>query len=234
LPGAADNRELVGWVLDQGGEGSCGGHMQCKFSTVLETSLGETMPPKDFSPRYAYDLAKIADDPEGLNEEEYFQQSGTTLAALAWVARRLGALPEGYWPYAPGEVDPKTLWENEELKEHAKPFRVSAYYDLTRGQNAVAEIDILRNIKAAVAETGACGLGILVSYGWLDTPASGIIPESDSQAGGHAVLCCGYDDKTQMLTLLNSWGAGWGAKGFGFYRYEYLAKHLLGAYREER
>jgi len=32
--------------------------------------------------------------------------------------------------------------------------------------------------------------------------------------GGHAVCVVGYDDKTQRFRLRNSWGPGWGQKGY--------------------
>ena len=34
------------------------------------------------------------------------------------------------------------------------------------------------------------------------------------KAGGHSLVCCGYDDATRMLILQNHWGTEWGLKGF--------------------
>lgn len=231
-PSVVRNDHLIGRVLDQGKEGSCGGHTQCKASTVLKTALGAVMPPQEFSPRWAYDVAKVADDREGLEKQDYLTQEGTTLAALCWGAHRLGALPERLWPYEVQEKEAKSLPEFMDLGKQAKPHRISAYYDLTRGRHAATPEEVLLNIKAAVAETGCACLGIAISYDWIDTGPDGVINEGQIISGGHAVLCCGYDDTRKMLRILNSWGTAWGDKGFGWYKYEYLERRLMGAYRQ--
>lgn len=40
--------------------------------------------------------------------------------------------------------------------------------------------------------------------------------------GGHAVLVVGYDDKRGCLIFRNSWGSGWGRRGYGILPYEYI------------
>ena len=34
------------------------------------------------------------------------------------------------------------------------------------------------------------------------------------RAGGHSLVCCGYDEASQMLIIQNHWGTIWGLKGF--------------------
>ena len=34
------------------------------------------------------------------------------------------------------------------------------------------------------------------------------------KAGGHSLVCCGYDDASKMFILQNHWGTKWGLKGF--------------------
>lgn len=36
----------------------------------------------------------------------------------------------------------------------------------------------------------------------------------DDKAGGHSLVCCGYDEESKMLILQNHWGTIWGLKGF--------------------
>jgi C1A family cysteine protease len=40
--------------------------------------------------------------------------------------------------------------------------------------------------------------------------------------GGHAVLAVGYDQKTERFLVRNSWGTGWGQKGYFTMPYQYL------------
>jgi hypothetical protein len=50
----------------------------------------------------------------------------------------------------------------------------------------------------------------------------------DKQEGGHAVVAVGYDDQrkigadTGALLIRNSWGTGWGEKGYGWLPYSYV------------
>jgi C1A family cysteine protease len=43
--------------------------------------------------------------------------------------------------------------------------------------------------------------------------------------GGHAVLVVGYDDKKKRFRFQNSWGTDWGARGFGYFTYDYMETH---------
>jgi C1A family cysteine protease len=45
---------------------------------------------------------------------------------------------------------------------------------------------------------------------------------NESVLGGHAVLAVGYDDAQQCFIFRNSWGEGWGMKGYGTMPYAYL------------
>jgi len=45
--------------------------------------------------------------------------------------------------------------------------------------------------------------------------------------GGHAVLAIGYDDKERRFLARNSWGEGWGIKGYFTLPYNYLANRNL-------
>ena len=53
-------------------------------------------------------------------------------------------------------------------------------------------------------------------------PAAG-----ESVLGGHAVMAVGYDDSQQRFIVRNSWGDGWGMKGYFTMPYAYLTERNL-------
>jgi C1A family cysteine protease len=54
------------------------------------------------------------------------------------------------------------------------------------------------------------------------------MPKSNEQLeGGHAVLAVGYDDANQWFIVRNSWGIGWGMKGYFTLPYAYLLDQNL-------
>jgi hypothetical protein len=52
-------------------------------------------------------------------------------------------------------------------------------------------------------------------------------PRSEQVLGGHAVLAVGYEDATQRFIVRNSWGKGWGNKGYCTMPYSYLTDPSL-------
>jgi len=45
--------------------------------------------------------------------------------------------------------------------------------------------------------------------------------------GGHAVCVISYNDKNKRVAFKNSWGTGWGNKGYGSVSYEYVRKYFV-------
>jgi hypothetical protein len=40
--------------------------------------------------------------------------------------------------------------------------------------------------------------------------------------GGHAITLTGYNQDARLLQFKNSWGVGWGDRGYGYISYDYL------------
>lgn len=60
--------------------------------------------------------------------------------------------------------------------------------------------------------------------------ATGMVPmplASEKCLGGHAVICVGFDDSLKCWIMRNSWGVGWGDKGYFYMPYEYLTEDNL-------
>ncbi len=66
-------------------------------------------------------------------------------------------------------------------------------------------------------ETGSVLACYLVTDGWY-SPKKGVITNTGSIEGGHAILLVGWkriNDEDYWI-ILNSWGEEWGNKGFGY------------------
>jgi hypothetical protein len=72
-------------------------------------------------------------------------------------------------------------------------------------------------LKFAIHQYCVCACGFNVTDDWNSAAYDGTIPDNGSRAvpqGGHAVLCCGYNQ--DGIYIQNSWGFKWGLYGFGF------------------
>ena len=49
--------------------------------------------------------------------------------------------------------------------------------------------------------------------------------KNEKVLGGHAVMLCGYDDKTEMFIVRNSWGSEWGDKGYFYMPYDFIKQY---------
>lgn len=91
----------------------------------------------------------------------------------------------------------------------------------------------LNLIKNALASNSPVLIGVRVysSFQSGTSPTTGIIPMPDSTKeqllGGHAVLLVGYSDTNQLFKFQNSWGSGWGDKGYGYLPYNYILSSFL-------
>jgi C1A family cysteine protease len=71
----------------------------------------------------------------------------------------------------------------------------------------------IEELALAVSRHGPAILGISWYQGMSTPDAAGYIWPTGKLAGGHAILCNGFNVKTQAFRLHNSWGAGWGKNG---------------------
>ena len=74
------------------------------------------------------------------------------------------------------------------------------------------------------------GFTVYESFEGPDVAKSGVLNmpgPKEKVMGGHAVLAVGYDDTAQRFTVRNSWGAGWGQKGYFTIPYAYLTSDNL-------
>lgn len=69
------------------------------------------------------------------------------------------------------------------------------------------------DLALAIGYKGPAVLGINWYTGMSDPDSKGIIKPTGRVEGGHAILCNGYNVKTGLYRLHNSWSADWGING---------------------
>ncbi|KAJ3064231.1 hypothetical protein HK102_008250 [Quaeritorhiza haematococci] len=122
---------------------------------------------------------------------------------------------------------PEPLWVYDIRRFAEKPDMV-AHQNLCRIQSLWYERvpQDMGSLKSCLAQGFPISLGIRVYQSFMDNGSTGRIPTPDLQKevllGGHAVILVGYDDSNQVFIGMNSWGQGWGDKGFFTIGFRYI------------
>ena len=132
----------------------------------------------------------------------------------------LGAAPEKEWPYTISAFAKKPP---AKVYTDAKQHVVKLY------QRLIQELATLKGCLAS-GYPFVFGFTCYESFEGQAVAKTGILPmpaSGEKVVGGHAVLCVGYDDKSRMFLVRNSWGPTWGLKGYFRMPYSYLTDHRL-------
>lgn len=165
--------------------------------------------------------------------------TGAYLRSVMGALVLFGAPPEKFWPYTDRSPD----FDKEPtafMYAFGQNYQALTYYRLDPPGIALA--DFLTAIKKYLAAGYACIIGFTVYASYVQAASTGKIPfpmANERTVGGHAILLVGYDDTmkikntgpgsvetTGALILKNSWGTGWGDKGYGYLPYDYVLKGL--------
>jgi|SRR5579859_6925188 len=127
-----------------------------------------------------------------------------------------GVCPETEWVY---DISQFAAAPPPSCYKDARKDLVRCYYAVTQTEG---------HMKACLAAGYPFVVGFTV-YGGFETAQvaqDGIVPmpePGEAPVGGHAVLVVGYDDANKQYIVRNSWGAGWGLKGYFRMPYAYFA-----------
>lgn len=210
LPESVDLRDLMSEIRDQGEMSSC---------TAFAVSVGlmESIEIEHFkspmvplSPLFLYYNTR---EFQGAPNED----NGATLRDTMRMAAKLGVCAEKTWPYSMNRVfsEPPSSAYREAGNRSSK---IKTYYRVAG----------LNEIKQALAARNPVVLGLMLyeSFQSEEVAATGIVPmpntSKESLVGGHAVCAVGYDNAKSMVLIRNSWGSGWGEKGYCWVPYGYF------------
>lgn len=213
LPASVDLR--AGWwgVGDQGSTGSCVGWASTdgivRFHMVSSGRLGLA---ELLSPRATWMASKETDEFTA-RPQTFIEGAGTSLKAAMDILRKYGAVPEVMVPF---KITTAMYLGNENtLYATAATRRVAAYFNLAKDLNAW---------RTWLATRGPLLVGLNVDATWDNAKATAGKLDSFQPAtarGGHAVCVVGYTADKRFI-IRNSWGTGWGDKGFGFASEAYI------------
>lgn len=113
-------------------------------------------------------------------------------------------------------------------EEKAGPYKIKDYLSLNGTFGTITKNDVLK-MKKSLSENKPVVISLKcyvsfdkVSSAGLWTPAA-----NDIFKGGHAMCIVGYDDGVAggAFEIMNSWGIGWGNKGFCWITYEQMINY---------
>lgn len=211
LPRQIDLRGRMSPVVDQGSLGSC-------TSNAIVSGLREYLLLQARSP-----FTRLSRLFHYWHERELEgtipQDSGATLREGMKVLQKTGVCPEADWPY---QISKFKEQPDLNAEMDARMYRINSYH----------RIPDLLGLKAAVAEEQPVVFGISIydSFEGSKAAKTGIIPfpqkKKEKRLGGHALLAVGYRDgkkKGQGVVIArNSWGTGWGNKGYCYIPYRFF------------
>ena len=219
IPAAKDLRQQWWRIGDQGSTGSCVGWATA--DSVLRwmfVNAGKLNNADRLSVRFIWMAAKETD--EFITQPTTFiEEDGTSLKAALDIARKYGVVPDDVLPFDTGKLYPNPAKTFYAL---AAKLKINSYFNL--GIN-------LGNWRTWLATKGPILTRLDVDATW-DSAADhhGILDmyQSETARGGHAVALVGYN--ATSFIVRNSWGTGWGDKGFGYASWSYAQAAFTEAY----
>jgi len=223
LPSSVDHTPDMSPVKDQGQLGSCVGfavsamkECQERKEHLEEIAKGKRGRPKiyDYSEAWVYWNSKKIDPWPG--------EEGTSIRYAMKVLQKIGVPTEKGWPY-------KDVNDVNAVGEPANWANLVARWALI---DSYYRIDTLNGLKLALID-GPVPIGVPCFYEIFFVGDNGIVPypaNPDEVYGGHAICTVGFDDSKQLIKFKNSWGSGWGDKGYGYLTYKYVSDFLWDAW----
>lgn len=208
------------WAIgDQRATGSCVGWASA--DSVLRwhlTQAGRLAQDERLSPRFQWIAAKETDQFVA-QPTTFIDTAGTSLKAALDVARTWGAVRDAVLPF---EAGTPYSGETPTFYAIATQLKIAAYFNLGRS---------LADWRSWLARNGPILTRLDVDATWDEaTTTKGKLAtyQPGTARGGHAVALVGYT--ATAFIVRNSWGTGWGDKGFAYASNAYAGKAFTEAY----
>lgn len=197
-------------VLDQKDLGSCAAN---EMSNALRFCIAKEVGPQNaWSPSrlFIYYFGRLF---EG---DDTTQDTGMSISGVCGAISKYGAPDEIMWPY---DIARYTVHPSQTATLNALTH-APGYSFLQVPQDLIHIKQVLYSgfpIIAGVQLYSNFESNIVATYGVVQLPT-----KDEILLGGHCVNIYAYDDLSQRFTCSNSWGTGWGYKGYFTIPYAYL------------
>jgi C1A family cysteine protease len=212
LPSKIDLREQMPSIWDQGNLGSCTSQ---SIAAALIYNRKMTKETPDFIPSrlFIYYNERAI---EGTINEDAGAEIRTGIKTIV----KHGFCREDLWKY---DITRFKRRPSNAAYRNAELYKAVEYFRLDNEK--------INELKVCLA-TGfpfVFGFSVYVNSiesaerdGYISMPSM-----NDSMDGGHAVVCCGYDDSRKVFIIHNSWGTEVGDKGYYYMPYDYVCNKSL-------
>jgi C1A family cysteine protease len=219
-PSSHDLRDRCPPVRDQGALGTCVTFATLSALGYLYTRAGQADP--QFSHLALYYWTRRY---EGTPATE---DSGLQIRDAFKILRRYGAAPESLWPYS-DDGHAFTREPPEDVAAAAIEHQAELYYRCANLGSVLASIAQGFPVVGGFSVPESMMSDNCARTGDVQYPAP-----REAFVGGHAVMLVGYDEATQRIAFQNSWGPGWGRRGYGTLPYQFVIDGLADDFRTLR
>lgn len=212
-------------ISDQGTTGSCVGWASTDSLLRYHFSMaGKIKKGSKLSVRFVWMSAKETDQYVDY-PSTFVEDAGSSIKTALDVARKFGVLTAKQFPFNGKMVNIK---EKNYLQVVGK-LKIKAYFNLARIKS-----EKLKLFRLWLAYRGPILTTLDCDSSWDKIKADGFLEKYDKKSidkenpSGHAVAIVGYTE-THFI-IRNSWGTGWGRKGFAYASYDYVLDAFNEAY----
>jgi len=195
-------------IVNQGELGSCTANAGAGALEFLELKYG--LPFMPASRLFLYYNERLIEGTVNEDSGAYIRDVIKAAAANGWCS-------ETEWPY---DINQFKVKPTDQCYKDAVPHEIKSYHRL------LTQDDRLHCLASGFPFI--FGIQVYESFESDEVAKTGIVPMPNTNTerllGGHALLAVGYNQNSQRFIVRNSWGTGWGDKGYCQIPFNYIKK----------